>query len=439
MELHKQPFPVGPGCYINLTSLLMEFNGLAENEEMYTELFEKVTEACRQTEDPQAMREDLWNDYPEYMKPNTVLRIYVPPVLLVLGTVGNLLSFVIMAKNMLKISTYSYLAVLAIMDLLVLYIGLLRMWVGNFSMDIQQYSNFLCKSVAFLGYVSSVTSVWLIIAVTIERFIAVKFPLRAPRMCNVTRARIVIIAVVVAICCLNSHILWTVELRYKGHNETLTPECEASESHTVLVKEVWPWVDAAVYSFVPFVIITILNVLIVRQVLSARERRSKLQNMELTTNFLRSKGSHKRPNESSKKLTCMLLAVSFTFLLTTLPMNMLQIVSAFFGADSESADPQAYRKRYAQLTLARTVAELLMYVNHSVNFFLYCATGRKFRKQVKDMFCVLCQGELPKLFRRQRRRSNSTTNSCRLSRMNSYSTTPKKLIIEFDKRLIVAR
>ena len=47
-------------------------------------------------------------------------------------------------------------------------------------------------------------------------------------------------------------------------------------------------------------------------------------------------------------------------------------------------------KRLAQFTLARTVTELLMYANHSINFFLYCATGQKFRQQVLNVIQVLC-------------------------------------------------
>lgn len=36
----------------------------------------------------------------------------------------------------------------------------------------------------------------------------------------------------------------------------------------------------------------------------------------------------------------------------------------------------------ARLILARTVSELLMYTNHSINFFLYCAAGEKFRREL---------------------------------------------------------
>ncbi|GFR73049.1 FMRFamide receptor [Elysia marginata] len=47
-------------------------------------------------------------------------------------------------------------------------------------------------------------------------------------------------------------------------------------------------------------------------------------------------------------------------------------------------------KRLAQFTLTRTITELLMYANHSVNFYLYCATGHKFRQQVLSIVRVLC-------------------------------------------------
>lgn len=364
------------------------------------------------------------------MEPNRFLAMYVPPILLALGTFGNLLSFIIMAKNMLKVSTYSYLAVLAVMDIMVLYIGLLRLWVGNFSTDIQHTSNAMCKLVNFLGFVSSDTSVWLIISVTIERFIAVKFPLRAPRMCNVHRARVVIILIITIICCTNAHIFWTVELQYTSQNES---RCDASIMHQTLVKDIWPWVDAAIYSFVPFVIISILNSLIVRQVLFARKRRSQMQHIELTARYssLMNKQHAKKSNESNKKLTVMLLAVSFTFLLTTLPMNLLQIVSAFFGSVADDAE------RYAQMTLGRTIVELLMYVNHSINFFLYCATGRKFRRQVKVMVCLCCRGNLGKIIKRERKGPSPTT-SYRLSQLNSFSC-PKSLIIEADRRFVVGQ
>ncbi|KAH3793982.1 hypothetical protein DPMN_147510 [Dreissena polymorpha] len=379
----------------------------------------KVSPGCKQTNENVDLSGEILGNFSEYMEPDRYLQLYVPPILLVLGTCGNFLSFVIMSRNMFKISTYSYLALLAIMDTFVLCIGLLRMWIGHFAMDIQIMSNWMCKLVTFVGYVSSVMSVWLIIAVTIERFIAVKFPLKAQRMCNVVRARIVILAITLATCLLYSHIFWTVELRSHDINGTFSYKCDASLEHVLLIKEIWPWVDAAVYSFIPFLIILVLNSMIVRRVLVARRERSKLQMIPLTNIYLTpSRCSCKRSNESSKKLTCMLLAVSFTFLTTTLPMNLLMVVNAALGDDKTSVYSYEYQRKYAILKLARTVVELLMYINHSSNFFLYCATGRKFRQQVKLMLCLCCKGRIKEFFTIASRNSPSTL-SYKMSRMGS--------------------
>lgn len=57
------------------------------------------------------------------------LLCYLPPIIIVLGTFGNIFSFFILKrKAMLKFSTYFYLMVLAVADTLVLYIGLLPLW-----------------------------------------------------------------------------------------------------------------------------------------------------------------------------------------------------------------------------------------------------------------------------------------------------------------------
>ncbi|XP_055955440.1 uncharacterized protein LOC130012150 [Patella vulgata] len=84
---------------------------------------------------------------------------------------------------MLKVSTYFYLASLAIADSLVLYIGLLRIWINELTgIDAMDLTNWLCKLTCVFGYFSSDFSVWLIIAVTVERFIVVCFPFKANGM-----------------------------------------------------------------------------------------------------------------------------------------------------------------------------------------------------------------------------------------------------------------
>ena len=77
----------------------------------------------------------------------------------------------------------------------------------------------------------------------------------------------------------------------------------------------------------------------------------------------------------------MLLTVSFAFLLTTFPMNTTLIATSCWTASLPDGLVTDLALA-AKLILVRTVCELLMYVNHSINFFLYCATGQKFRRQL---------------------------------------------------------
>lgn len=142
---------------------------------------------------------------------------------------------------------------------------------------------------------------------------------------------------------------------------------------------VWPWVDALVYSSLPFVVILCLNILIVRQVIIARQQRECLHGSR--------KFRQRRPSqEGSTRLTLMLLTISFTFLVTTLPMSIVAIAAPFLD-QSAASDLDLDAKTRSRFRLARTVAELLMYSNHAINFYLYCATGQKFRHQLIWMVC----------------------------------------------------
>ena len=311
--------------------------------------------------------------YDEY-RIHKILLLYLPPTIVILGTFGNVFSFIILRrKTMIKFSTYFYLAVLAVADTLVLYIGLLRLWIGELTgYDLKEQADWLCKLTNVLGYTVSDYSVWLIIAVTVERYIVVCHPLKANTLCNNQRAKKVIVILLVAMAALNIHFIWTASITTFTLDGEKIPRCTGAKEHKILVEDVWPWVDAFTYSFLPFLIIIVLNSLIIRQVIHARRSRSQLSG---------SIYEQRRPSsEGSTKLTVMLLTISFSFVLTTLPMNMSLIASVLI-------DPNTDLQSLSKFKLVKTITELLMYVNHSMNFFLYCATGHKFRRQLIWMVC----------------------------------------------------
>lgn len=320
--------------------------------------------------------EHEYYEYPEY-RLERALMLYVPPIFLILGTVGNLLSFIIlMRRSMRRYSTYLYLATLSITDTLVLYIGLLRLWVGELTgYDPEDQSDGMCKAINLVGYTISTYSVWLIVAVTVERFVAVCYPLRAPSLCNRRRACHVMLGLLVTLFCINLHFIWTAQITIEQEKQY----CDGGSNYVTLVTVVWPWVDACLYSILPSSVILILNIIIIRNVITAKKSRAEMQSAGGR------KPDPRRGHETSYKLTFMLLTISFSFLITTFPMNISLISTPFYSTYS-NRDPII-----ARFNLVRAITTLLMFINHSINFFLYCATGQKFRQQLILMMCHRCQ------------------------------------------------
>lgn len=314
--------------------------------------------------------------YSEYRAKKWIIT-YIPPVLLFIGTFGNIFSFVILRKSMMRVSTYFYLAVLALADLVVLYLGLLRLWTGEITgVDIRNKNNWICKITIFLTYTISDFSVWLIVAVTVERYIAVCHPLKASILCSVQRARMVTVSVFLILIATNSHFLWTVHVSDKSYlNESA--RCEAVPKHAFLLNQVWPWVDTVLYSFAPYILLFNLNFWIIKQVLSAKKCRTQLQHCTSGRNNHLQK---RLPSEGCIKLTIMLLTVSFSFIVTTFPVNIYLILESLWKKESGL-------RLLARQALISTIAELLMYVNHCINFYLYCATGKKFRNHIEKLLC----------------------------------------------------
>ena len=239
-------------------------------------------------------------------------------------------------------------------------------------------SPWLCKTVSLFLYSSSQFSVWLIIAVTIERYIVVSHPLQTSRFCNIRRAKRVIFLLAVTFICINLHLFWTVTINEKVDHDHITKRCGPAAGFELLIEVIWQWIDAVLYALGPSLIIVVFNVLIITQTIRATTWRGSVQSGPL---FQMEK--RKATTDNNVKLTVMLLSVSFTFLVTTFPMVIVGIYHPQWNSEIDEGTVQLA----AQRQLIRTVAEMLMYLNHSVNFYLYCALGQKFRNQVIRTLC----------------------------------------------------
>ncbi|XP_053379853.1 FMRFamide receptor-like [Mercenaria mercenaria] len=340
----------------------------------------------------------------------------ISPVFLVLGTVGNLLSIVVLTRpGTRKSSTAIYLTALAITDLTVLYTGFLRWWmIYTFDLDIRLFNDVGCRFHWFSTFVAPEISSWLLVAVTCERIACTIWPHRVRLVCTRRSARFTVFAIVLVLCGGSCHLIFGTSLRTAeiepslislenmttsgtliGNNQstrTTTDLYSANESernttdtHAVEYKFicdafsdemyrsffsfVYPWIDLLLYFFIPSVILSVGEVLILRKVMESRRLRIRMSQksnacVEITAN--------------SRSIIIMLLTVNAVFIICTTPISVF-LIGRPYWVNSETGLTEHQEIVWA-------VVNLLMYLNHTINFILYFLSGSRFREKVYELF-----------------------------------------------------
>ena len=294
-----------------------------------------------------------------------------PTILLAIGTFGNVTTIIVLLRQKLRNNAPTLdLLVLAITDLTVLYFGLLRQYLTKIH-DIDLRVIMGCGFHIWIVYTSVAYSSWLLVAMTMDRVISVKFPFyvrnRNTRRCNL----IVIITLFLVIGILNSHFIYGWERReytLTGENTTIKyMYCDIKSSFSHLHNTVWPWVDLFLASIIPFLFVGIGNCFIGYNLIT-RENTERLQ---------RRIGSHNKRNSVSQQrsIAKLLVVLSIVFFVTTFPVSIYIVIYLIVFSDETKE----------MLELFWAIVSFLMYTNNAINFILYCATANNFRHEFKTM------------------------------------------------------
>ncbi|XP_069669921.1 thyrotropin-releasing hormone receptor isoform X2 [Periplaneta americana] len=303
------------------------------------------------------------------------IELYYTFIVIALGTVGNCISVLVFFTTKLKkLSSSFYLAALAVSDTGFL-ISLFATWLNSFGVSLFNTSG-LCEMNIYLTFVCSFLSAWFVVAFTVERFIAVRYPLRRPSMCTVARAKIVLASLTVLALILYVPSIWLAQI--KTHDDK--PICDLNPQYTELALVI-NHVDFVVTFILPFFMIATLNAWISLMVWQlARIRRG----LTLTSTHIRRDSNCRLPQHSVRssgsqtKVTKMLLVVSTVFLCLNLPSYVLRVRLYVQGSESKS--------QQENLPILQHVAHVLFNSNFGINFVLYCVSGQNFRRA----FCSLC-------------------------------------------------
>lgn len=192
---------------------------------------------------------------------NSVLELnhaYYLPSLIVIGVIGNILSCIVFLTTHLRMRSSSYyLAALACADLGFL-VALFIVWLTS-TIDVPIFHvNGFCQGIVYLSSVCGFLSVWLIVAFTVERFIAVQYPLHRPHMCTVARAKAIIAYLAGFALVSHSYVFITSGIIQRDDGSQM---CEMLEHHQDLM-HIINIVDTFLTLIIPLILIVVMNVMI---------------------------------------------------------------------------------------------------------------------------------------------------------------------------------
>lgn len=333
----------------------------------------------------------------------TAIRFICIPIwslLLCFGLVGNIITvFVLRTKRLRQSSSSFYLTVLAITDMLYLLTSMLASlanYIILFPSEVRQLNAVLCVLMPFVQYTLTYISVWLLVAVTIERAIWVLLPFQARRICTIQTAKITVASITVFFAVVDVHFFFTMVYE------------DASCHSTWFTYKMFPLIDLQLAAVLPFTIMLIANFLIGLRLRTMRNFRKGVkvntrntEGTELSFNVncdkamvpnenngsgkisVTEKGPLKIANgprqskEKSANLTKMLVSTNIFFMASVTPLLIYDVV--YFAVDVRKWASVDEDFRGGLIFALERFVYTLWYTNFAIHFLLYCLSGPPFR------------------------------------------------------------
>ena len=380
-------------------------------------------------------------------------------IIIVIGLLGNIINlFVFYQKksSTRKNSTFKYLFYLALIDILVLLIAATdSLSTYGYSISLRLYSVCTCKIHTFVTYFLTHLSSLVLMIISIDRAIIIcqKSPndvssnnLMFKISCSFKKVRKVLLYLILFLVGVNFHFIAFLTINKidrqslnetnlneskiedlkifnntifsyekKTENNTTTPHffiCFPLENQTYsyFLIGIWIWIDALIYSLIPFVVMVICSIIIIVEI----KTKSKGFLKSCEQNGTRKSTNRKiciKSKRRNRKLSLMLLFNNIFFILCSLPFRLNMLYYNYRGEKDETYSFQAY-------------FHILAYSNNSFNFIFYFVFSNKYRQLIRNFFINKC-----KQTNKTRNMTSSTVNNntlqCRQnSILNRIAPTP---------------
>ena len=296
---------------------------------------------------------------------------YWSPILVPIGLVGNILSFLVMLKpSNRKMSTCIYMAAISANDSMMMLLVLYG-WSVSF-LKIHRFTPLSCRIRSFFVLCVLQNATYQVVAMTIDKYIAVKWPHKAATYSTPRRAKCTIVVLYVCVIFYNLPDFFMTKV--------IGTTCVSYAVGGVYAK-IYSWLTFILNEIIPLTSLIAMNATIVHEV---RESHTRFRNHESSkaneNQYSTSQGRQRLRKTVENQLTVMLLLVTTLFVLLMIPTYVRFLYFTYVTRDTP--------EKYASAWLLYNLSSRLYYTNSGVNFFVYCISGRKFRKDLKELLCI---------------------------------------------------
>ncbi|XP_072411962.1 probable G-protein coupled receptor 139 [Chiloscyllium punctatum] len=294
-------------------------------------------------------------------------------LLAVIGMPANFIAIIILSRGRCGLSrciTF-YLVAIAVADFLVITTGCLLNRIPRIYFRYSILSTTpACSLSAVLVYVTRDGSVWLTVAFTIDRFVAICSHSLKTRYCTDKTAS----QIMGVICALSliKNIPYYFIYRPLYVLDQVPWFCDIKAIYySSPAWQAYDWLDRILTPFSPFLLILLLNALTVRHILAASQARKRLQ---------RTQKGEDQEIANRKKSIVLLFAISLSFLLLwiTYVIYFLYVRikgDAYFNSLNFN-DPQY---------ILQETTKVLQLLSSCNNVFIYAVSQSRFREQMKNV------------------------------------------------------
>ncbi|ELT91337.1 hypothetical protein CAPTEDRAFT_201913 [Capitella teleta] len=329
---------------------------------------ENVTDVMMTTE-PSSSRS--WENEPWLHLLRQVCDVGLAIPISVLGIVANVLAFIVLCRQKQQLTTTTILKALSVVDALILLLSFIRpLKYLNLS-----FYNWLFVSLYPLVYFLRLSGTWLTVLLTVDRFIAVRYPLHASRLCHKKKTRLLITLTLVAAFLFSLVRFFEFKITSENSHGYALTQLTRNKNYVIVYRILLFFIFMYL---APMILLVTLNACLVLAL-----RKAMAHQAGMTNQIRRSRGSKggstggSTPSISSRQVNRSITTMVVGVVLVSILSNVAAMLSHIFWSLPECFDDMDYLELPRRIT--SNISNVLVSINSAVNFVIYCMCSKNFR------------------------------------------------------------